>query len=50
MADLLGKNDEPDIVQSTLSRYEEERLALREIILRAKAKQDLNLFDDVLIL
>ena len=47
MADLLGKNDEPDIVQSTLSRYEEERLALREIILRAKSKQDLNLFDDV---
>ena len=47
MADLLGKNDEPDIVQSTLSRYEEERLALREIILRAKDKQDLNLFDDV---
>lgn len=47
MADLLGKNDEPDIVQSTLARYEEERLALREIILRAKDKQGLNLFDDV---
>ena len=47
MADLLNKNDEPDIIQSNLIRYEEERLALREIILRAKDKQDLNLFDDV---
>ena len=47
MADLINKNDEPDIVQSTIARYEEERLALREIILRAKEKQDLNLFDDV---
>ena len=48
MADLLSKNDEPDIVQSTLARYEEERLALREIIMRAKVRQELNLFDDVL--
>ena len=47
MADLLNKNDEPDIIQSNLIRYEEERLALREIILRAKDKPDLNLFDDV---
>ena len=47
MADLLSKNDEPDIVQSTLARYEEERLALREIIMRAKNIQELNLFDDV---
>ena len=47
MADLLGQNDEPDIVQSTLSRYEEERLILREIIMRAKNKQVLNLFEDV---
>ena len=49
MADLLSKNDEPDIVQSTLARYEEERLALREIIMRAKVRQELNLFDDVLV-
>ena len=47
MADLLGQNDEPDIVQSTLSRYEEERTTLREIILRVKEKQVLNLFGDV---
>ncbi len=50
MADLINKNDEPDIVQSTIARYEEERLALREIILRAKDKPDLNLFDDVVSL
>lgn len=50
MADLLNKNDEPDIIQSNLARYDEERLALREIILRAKGKQDLNLFDDVCVI
>lgn len=37
-------------MQSTIARYEEERLALREIILRAKDKPDLNLFDDVVSL
>lgn len=47
MADLISKNDDPEIVQATLTRYEEERLSLRGIVLRARAKPDLNLFDDV---
>lgn len=48
MADLINKNDEPDIIQSSLSRYEDERLALRDIILMAKRRSKLNLFDNVI--
>lgn len=47
LADLLENPDEPETLQATVDRYEEERLVLREIIALVRTRTELNLFDDV---
>lgn len=49
LADLIEKAEEPETLESTLARYEEERLVLRSIIVQVSNLTEMNLFDDVVL-